>query len=83
MTDGPPIPKRTLPVTWGTGAKDPRTGRMKQEIQSTAQVIQEPTLQDIAAFTGENLTTCGSCKHFRPPTKDRSAVSNFVARAMY
>lgn len=79
----PPIPKRSLPVTWGTGARDPRTGRMKQEIQSTAQVIQEPTLQDIAAFTGENLTTCGSCAHFRPPNKDRPEVKGFLARAIH
>ena len=78
----PRAPRRSLPVTWGTGAKDPKTGRMKQEIQSSAQVIQEPTLQDIAAFTGR-VHTCGECGHFRPPNKDRPEVKGFIARAIH
>lgn len=83
MTDGPRIPKRTIPVTWGTGAKDPRTGRMKHQIDSRSEVITEPSLADIAAFSDPTVKTCGSCAHFRPPEKDRPTIRGFLARAIH
>lgn len=72
--DQPVQIKRNLPITWKSG---------ENKIESNATMIQEASLKDIAVFANQQATTCGSCRHFRPPNKDRPTVSAFVARAVH
>lgn len=82
MTDQPPrMPKRSLPVTWNSGKSG--TPGAPAPIHSRAAVIAEPTLEDIAAFSDQNAKTCGSCKFFHPPDKNRPTIRGFLARAIY
>ena len=74
MADGPPTgaPKRTLPMLWKSG---------DNEIRDRAVVIASD--KEVASFSDQRVTTCGSCRHFRGPNKDRGAISRFMAMAIY
>lgn len=74
--DAPRAPKRSLPVTWKGGAG-------VAPIHDRAPVIQEASDSDVAIFADQRATTCGSCKHFRPPEKDRPAVRGMIAAAIH
>jgi hypothetical protein len=64
----------SLPVFWKSGGKT---------VGKTSSPIHMPTLSETASFAQTNITTCGSCRHFRGPEKDRATISGFVAQAIH
>lgn len=78
-----------LPIEWrtpkpGTGGVHPNDYDV---VGRTRSVIEAPTPEEMRVFADQRRLTCASCKHFRSPdsdkgSRDRPAISNFVARAL-
>lgn len=85
--DQSPKIKTSLPITWGTGAvHDPKTGTrtgFQHQINTRASMIKEASMADIAAFSDQRATTCGSCVHYHPPEKNKPVVRGFLAQAIH
>jgi len=77
MSDEPKRAVHRLPVTWSQGAMEGGG----QKIKDSALVI-APDDAQVGIFGDQRARTCGSCRHFRGPEKDRPAVSAFIARAV-
>jgi len=65
---------QSLPVFWKSGGK---------VIAKTETKVHLPTGTEVAAFSTSDVKTCGSCKGFRGPDKDRPTIKGFVAAAMH
>lgn len=72
--DGPKLVPKTIPVLWKSGG---------QTIAKSHTKVHLPTTGEVQLFSATDIKTCGSCRAFRGPDKDRPTIRGFVAAAMH